>query len=70
MSEGDANARHSGKRTESAVIAGPRRRALSAEVVRIEVTSRTDLAGGQGSAAGAYEKIAGKIFFAVDPALQ
>jgi hypothetical protein len=39
-------------------------------VVRIEVTSRTDLAGGQGSAAGAYEKIAGKIFFAVDPALQ
>ena len=43
---------------------------LSAEVVRIEVTSRTDLAGGQGfGAAGAYEKIAGKIFFAVDPAL-
>ena len=34
---------------------------LSAEVVRIEVTSRTDLAGGQGfGAAGAYEKIAAK----------
>src|SRR5258708_34851470 len=43
---------------------------LSAEVVRIEVQSRTDLAGGQEfGAAGPYEKIAGKIFFAVDPAL-
>jgi hypothetical protein len=43
---------------------------LSAEVVRIEVQSRADLAGGQGfGAAGPYEKIAGKIFFAVDPAL-
>ena len=43
---------------------------VSAEVVRIEVQSRSDLLAGQAfGAAGAYEKIAGKIFFAVDPAL-
>jgi hypothetical protein len=43
---------------------------LSADVVRIEVQSRSDLAGGQAfGAAGSYEKIAGKIFFAIDPAL-
>src|SRR5260370_40506299 len=43
---------------------------LSAEVVRIEVQSRADIAGGQTfGPAGAYEKLAGKIFFAVDPAL-
>jgi hypothetical protein len=42
----------------------------SAEVVRIEVQSRTDLVGGQAfGAAGPFEKIAGKMFFAVDPAL-
>ena len=43
---------------------------LSADVVRIEVQTRSDLAGGQvfGSA-GAYEKLAGKIYFAVDPSL-
>jgi len=41
---------------------------VSAEVVRIEVTSRADLVGGQPfGAAGPYEKLAGKIFFAVDP---
>src|SRR5215510_4692026 len=41
-----------------------------AEVVRIEVTSRADLVGGQPfGAAGPYEKLSGKIFFAVDPAL-
>src|SRR2546426_4412495 len=41
-----------------------------AEVVRIEVQSRSDLVGGQPfGAAGPYEKIAGKIFFAVDPAV-
>ena len=40
----------------------------SAEVVRIEVQSRGDLVAGQPfGAAGPYEKIAGKIFFAVDP---
>jgi hypothetical protein len=43
---------------------------LSAEVVRIDVQSRTDLLGGQAfGAAGPYEKLSGRIFFAVDPAL-
>src|SRR4029077_4491561 len=42
----------------------------SADVVRIEVQSRSDLVGGQAfGAAGAYEKLAGKVFFAVDPPL-
>ena len=41
---------------------------LSAEVVRIEVESRTDLAGGMSfGLAGAYEKLVGKIYFSVDP---
>src|SRR5436189_1775333 len=45
-------------------------RPVTAEIVRIEVASRADLVGGQPfGAAGAYEKIAGKIFFAVDPSL-
>jgi hypothetical protein len=43
---------------------------LSAEVVRIEVQSRSDLVGGLAfGPAGPYEKLAGKIFFAVDPSL-
>ena len=43
---------------------------LSADVVRIEVQTRSDLAGGQAfGSAGAYEKLAGKIYFAVDPSL-
>src|SRR5262245_54012694 len=43
---------------------------VSAEVVRIELTSRADLVGGQGfGAAGPYEKLAGKVFFAIDPTL-
>src|SRR5437867_5644133 len=42
---------------------------LSAEVVRIEVQSRSDLVGDQAvGLAGPYEKLSGKIFFAVDPA--
>src|SRR5437773_1646071 len=41
-----------------------------ADVVRIDVQSRSDLVGGQPfGAAGPYEKLSGKIFFAVDPAL-
>ena len=41
---------------------------VHAEVVRIEVTSRTDvLAGRTFGAAGPYEKLAGRIYFAVDP---
>jgi hypothetical protein len=44
---------------------------LSAEVVRIEVQSRSDLAGGQPfGSAGPYEKLIGKIYLAVDPALR
>jgi hypothetical protein len=42
----------------------------AAEVVRIEVQSRSDLAGGQPfGAVGPYEKLSGKILFAVDPGL-
>src|SRR3989454_6237269 len=43
---------------------------VSAEVVRIDVQSRADLVGGQPfGAAGPYEKLSGKVYFAVDPAL-
>src|ERR1041385_8219549 len=52
----------------AALVIGPRTGA--AEVVRIDVQSRADLVDGQPcGAAGAYEKIAGRIFFAVDPSL-
>src|SRR4029077_21246007 len=41
-----------------------------AEVVLIDVQSRSELVGGQPfGAAGPYEKLSGKIFFAVDPSL-
>jgi len=41
-----------------------------ADVMRIDVQSRGDLVGGQPfGAAGPYEKLSGKIFFAVDPSL-
>jgi hypothetical protein len=41
---------------------------LSAEVVRIEVQSRTDLADGKlFGETGAYEKLAGKVYFEIDP---
>src|SRR5438093_3084239 len=41
---------------------------LRAEVVRIEVKNRADLLSGKTfGAAGAYEKLAGTIYFAVDP---
>src|SRR5262245_57254418 len=43
---------------------------VHAEVVRIDVQSRRDLAGGQAfGAAGPYEKLSGRIYFAVDPTL-
>lgn len=46
------------------VVAAP----VSAEVVRIEVRSRTPVVGGQAfGAAGPYERLTGTIFFAVDP---
>jgi hypothetical protein len=50
-----------------AVIACATHAAL-AEVTRIEIASRTDILGGRPfGAAGAYEKIAGKVHFSVDP---
>ena len=56
--------------TRVLLIAGLVAAPASAEVVRIEVQSRSDLVGGQAfGAAGAFEKISGRIFFAVDPAL-
>lgn len=42
----------------------------AAEVARIEVRSRADVAGGKAfGASGPYEKIAGRIYFEVDPSL-
>ncbi len=42
----------------------------AAEVVRIEVTSRADVAGGKAfGATGPYEKLSGRIYFEVDPSL-
>ena len=41
---------------------------VSAEVIRVEVDSRSDVAGGMSyGLAGPYERIAGTIYFAVDP---
>ena len=46
------------------VLAG----ALSAGVVRVEIQSRTDVLGGRSfGLAGPYEKLIGKVYFAVDP---
>lgn len=43
--------------------------ALSAGVVRIEIQSRADVLGGRAfGLAGPYEKLVGKVYFAVDPA--
>src|SRR5215467_14944969 len=50
------------------VLAGLFALPCRAEVVRIEVKSRTDLLAGKSfGSAGAYEKLSGKIYFAVDP---
>src|ERR1700732_3667935 len=39
-----------------------------AEVVRVEISSRQDVLGGKAfGTVGAYEKLSGKVFFAVDP---
>jgi hypothetical protein len=41
---------------------------LHAEVVRVEVKSRTDiLAGKSFGAVGSFEKLSGKIYFAINP---
>jgi len=54
----------------AALVIGFAATPLSAEVVRIDVSSRADLVGGQPfGAAGPYEKLAGRIYFAVDPRL-
>jgi hypothetical protein len=43
--------------------------AASARVVRVEITSRADIENGKAFGnAGPYEKITGRVFFAVDPA--
>ena len=43
--------------------------ALQARVVRVEITSRTDIAEGKPfGAAGPYERVIGRVYFAVDPA--
>ena len=43
----------------------------SAAVVRIEVTERTDVLDGKSFGnAGPYERIIGKVYFAVDPRLR
>ncbi|MBI3698112.1 MAG: hypothetical protein HY238_25165 [Acidobacteria bacterium] len=43
--------------------------ALSAGVVRVEIQSRADVLGGRSfGLAGPYEKLIGKVYFAVDPA--
>ena len=45
--------------------------AASAEVTRIEITSRGDLAHGAGfGSAGAYEKFAGTLHFAISPDIE
>jgi hypothetical protein len=42
--------------------------ALRAEVTRIDIATRTDVLGGKAFGdAGAYEKLVGKVFFAVEP---
>src|SRR5712691_6729635 len=41
---------------------------LRAEVIRVEITQRTDVLGGKAfGQVGPYEKVVGKIFFAIDP---
>jgi hypothetical protein len=42
--------------------------AIRAEVTRVEITSRQEVVGGKAfGAVGAYEKLVGKVYFAVDP---
>src|SRR5919108_3823192 len=42
---------------------------VGAEVARVEITSRRDAAGGRSfGSTGVYERLAGKIYFAIDPA--
>ena len=42
---------------------------VSAEVSRVEITARRDVAGGRSfGSAGPYEQIIGKLYFVIDPA--
>jgi len=42
--------------------------AARAEVTRVEITSRQDVLNGKAfGSVGAYEKLSGKVYFAVDP---
>src|SRR6266478_7419950 len=51
------------------VLAAVLTQPLSARVVRVEITSRTDINNGKAfGLAGPYEKIVGRVYFAVDPA--
>src|SRR5580700_9389647 len=41
---------------------------MRAEVTRVEITSKQDVLGGNSfGTVGAYEKLTGKVYFAVDP---
>ena len=41
---------------------------MRAEVTRVEITSRQDVLNGKAfGTVGAYEKLSGKVYFAVDP---
>lgn len=56
------------RRILQAVLAIACARPLAAEVVRVDVQSRAEVAGGKAfGSVGAYERLAGKISFAVDP---
>jgi hypothetical protein len=51
------------------LLAGALTNVAAARVVRVEITSRADIENGKPfGGAGAYERIIGKVFFAVDPA--
>lgn len=58
-----------GRAIAAAVVVCTLAAAARAEVVRVEIASRSDVIGGKPFGdAGPYEKITGKVFFAVDPA--
>src|SRR6267143_5547068 len=51
-----------------AVVAALAPAMTRAEVTRVEISSRQDVLGGKSfGTIGAYEKLAGKVYFAVDP---
>jgi hypothetical protein len=51
-----------------AFVAGLASATMRAEVTRVEISSKQDVLGGKSfGAVGAYEKLTGKVYFAVDP---